>query len=75
MLGGKPGPWTSVLLNKVVEWQLDNPGGDEDACVAWLEEEQKSGRLNVEDLAKAASGTKRVQADSKETTKKAKRTP
>ena len=52
VLGVNPGPWTAVVLAKVVEWQLENPKGDKDACVAWLEEERRSGRLNIEDLVK-----------------------
>lgn len=63
------------MLGKVIEWQLDNPKGDKDACVAWLKEEQRSGRLDIEDLVKSTSGAKRVQADSKEASKKVKRTP
>jgi tRNA nucleotidyltransferase (CCA-adding enzyme) len=74
VLGGKPGPWTAVMLAKVVEWQLENPQGDKDACVAWLQEEQRSGRLNVEELVKSTSGAKRIHADGKEGSKKAKRT-
>lgn len=64
-----------MILNKVVEWQLDNPGSDKDACVAWLKEEQRSGRVNVEELIKSTSGAKRVQADGKEAQKRARRTP
>lgn len=62
------------MLAKVVEWQLENPQGDRDACVAWLQEEQRSGRLNVEELVKSTSGAKRIHADGKEGSKKAKRT-
>lgn len=62
------------MLAKVVEWQLENPKGDKDACVAWLEEERRSGRLNIEDLVKSTSGAKRIHTDSKEASKKAKRT-
>lgn len=74
MLGGKPGPWTAVMLNKVMEWQLEHPEGDKDACITWLKEEQRSGRLNTQDLVQSTSGAKRVQADSKEVSKKMKRT-
>ncbi|KAG6371634.1 hypothetical protein JVT61DRAFT_9348 [Boletus reticuloceps] len=74
VLGGKPGPWTAVILAKVIEWQLKNPDGDKDACAAWLEEEQRSGRLDIEALVKSTSGAKRIHADSKEASKKAKRT-
>ncbi|KAH0838603.1 hypothetical protein J3R83DRAFT_6925 [Lanmaoa asiatica] len=74
VLGGTPGPWTAVMLAKVIEWQLENPEGDKDACVAWLKEEQTSGRLNIEDLIKSTSGAKRIHADSKEGSKKTKRT-
>ncbi|KAG9314662.1 hypothetical protein JVU11DRAFT_5467 [Chiua virens] len=73
-LGGKPGPWTAVVLGKVVEWQLEHPSGDKDTCVAWLMEEQKSGRLNIEDLVKSSSGGKRVHAENKEGARKSKRT-
>lgn len=74
MLGGTPGPWTAVILANVIEWQLEHPEGDQDACVAWLKEEQRSGRLNVEGLVKSTSGGKRIHAGSKEGSKKAKRT-
>lgn len=75
MLGGKPGPWTAVVLAKVIEWQLENPRGDKDVCVAWLKEEQSSGRLNIEDLVQSASGAKRIHAEGRQGSKKAKRTP
>lgn len=74
MLGGKPGPWTAVMLAKVVEWQLENPEGDKDACATWLKEEQRSGRLNIEDLVQSTSGAKRIYTESKEGSKRAKRT-
>ncbi|KAF8559413.1 poly A polymerase C-terminal region-like protein [Imleria badia] len=73
VLGGKPGPWTAVMLAKVVEWQLENPQGGQDACIAWLKEERSSGRLNIEELVKSTSGAKRIHAESKEGSKKAKR--
>ena len=74
MLGGKPGPWTAVMLANIIEWQLENPQGSKDACIAWLKGEQSSGRLNIEDLVKSTSGAKRIHAESKEGSKKAKRT-
>lgn len=74
MLDGKPGPWTAVILAKVIEWQLDNPEGDKDACVAWLKDEQRSGRLNIEELVQSTSGAKRIHGDSNEGSKRAKRT-
>jgi len=62
------------MLAKVIEWQLEHPEADKDACVAWLNEEQRSGRLNIEDLVQSTSGGKRIHADSPEGSKKAKRT-
>jgi len=71
-LGGKPGPWTAVVLAKVVEWQLENPKGDKDTCLGWLKEEQRSGRLSIEDLVQSTAA-KRSHGDNKEGSKKAKR--
>ena len=62
------------MLANVVEWQLEHPEGDKDACIDWLKEEQRSGRLNIEDLVKSTSGGKRIHADSKEGSKRSKRT-
>ncbi|KAG8220107.1 hypothetical protein J3R82DRAFT_1127 [Butyriboletus roseoflavus] len=62
------------MLGRVIEWQLENPKGDKDGCAAWLKEEQRSGRLNVEDLVQSTSGAKRIHAEGREGSKKAKRT-
>ncbi|KAL1663557.1 hypothetical protein GGF50DRAFT_56688, partial [Schizophyllum commune] len=43
----RPGPWTGKVLARVVDWQLEHPGGTKDACVAWLKEEHAAGRLEV----------------------------
>lgn len=54
----KPGRWTGCVLSKVMEWQLDHPGGTKEMCAEWLKEEFKAGRIVVED-AKTSSGAKR----------------
>ncbi|KAH7914461.1 hypothetical protein BJ138DRAFT_1170563 [Hygrophoropsis aurantiaca] len=61
----KPGPWTQSVLNKVVEWQLEYPSGTKDDCVAWLNAEKEAGRINMDDLTAAHSGSKRIQASDK----------
>ncbi|KAL1749131.1 hypothetical protein HDZ31DRAFT_28242 [Schizophyllum fasciatum] len=43
----RPGPWTGKVLARVVDWQLEHPGGARDACVAWLQAEHAAGRLEV----------------------------
>ncbi|KAF9229680.1 hypothetical protein BS17DRAFT_744049 [Gyrodon lividus] len=73
--GGKPGPQTAVMLAKVVEWQLEHPDGDKDACISWLKEEHSSGRFSVQELTESTSGAKRIQAESRGSSKKAKRAP
>ncbi|KIJ21452.1 hypothetical protein PAXINDRAFT_159537 [Paxillus involutus ATCC 200175] len=72
VVGGKPGPHTAIMLAKVVEWQLEHPEGDEHACMNWLREEHSSGRFHVQELRESA---KRVQVDSRGTSKKVKRAP
>lgn len=58
----KPGPWTGVVLDKILEWQLDHPEGDKAACEEWLREECRSGRIDVQELIRSSSlGGKRVQ--------------
>uniref|UniRef100_A0A0W0G6N6 Poly A polymerase head domain-containing protein n=1 Tax=Moniliophthora roreri TaxID=221103 RepID=A0A0W0G6N6_MONRR len=47
ILGAKPGPWTGQVLAKVVTWQLENPQGTKDDCIAWLREERVAGNLLV----------------------------
>ncbi|KAK7029656.1 CCA tRNA nucleotidyltransferase, mitochondrial [Paramarasmius palmivorus] len=46
-LGAKPGPWTGQVLARVMTWQLENPQGTKDDCVAWLKNEQAAGNLTV----------------------------
>lgn len=45
LLGLKPGPITSVLLQKVVEWQLDHPEGTKDECSEYIKSEWASGKI------------------------------
>ncbi|KAH7883919.1 hypothetical protein F5I97DRAFT_1930135 [Phlebopus sp. FC_14] len=76
VVGSKPGPWTAVLLAKIVEWQLEHPDGSKDECKNWLERECSSGAINIQDLLELTPGSKRVQGDDKETfLKKARRSP
>ncbi|KIM54232.1 hypothetical protein SCLCIDRAFT_1222195 [Scleroderma citrinum Foug A] len=73
LVGGKPGPWTKIVLDKVLEWQLEHPLGDKAACTDWLKEEYNSQRINVQELVESTSGSKRVQAGEGGTSKKVKR--
>ena len=57
-LDARPGAWTGQVLARVVEWQLEHPVGDKDACTAWLKAEFAAGRISVE-AAPAATSSKR----------------
>ncbi|KAF8845429.1 hypothetical protein BDN67DRAFT_1065287 [Paxillus ammoniavirescens] len=72
VVGGKPGPHTAIMLAKVVEWQLEHPEGDKHACMNWLKEEHSSGRFHVQE---SRESVKRVQVESRGTSKKIKRAP
>lgn len=37
-LGRKPGPWMSSVTGEVLKWQLDNPEGTQDDCIAHIRE-------------------------------------
>ncbi|KAF7320113.1 tRNA nucleotidyltransferase [Mycena kentingensis (nom. inval.)] len=39
------GPWMKDALAQVIEWQLANPSGTVDECVAWLKDEHEAGRV------------------------------
>ncbi|KAL4069364.1 hypothetical protein J3A83DRAFT_4096357 [Scleroderma citrinum] len=73
LVGGKPGPWTRIVLDKILEWHLEHPQGDKVACTDWLKEECNSGRINVQELVDSSSGSKRVQNNEGGTSKKVKR--
>lgn len=45
LLGIKPGPITSVLLQKVIEWQLDHPDGSKEECGEYIKAEYEGGRI------------------------------
>ncbi|KAF8525196.1 hypothetical protein BU17DRAFT_84117 [Hysterangium stoloniferum] len=47
LLSKKPGQWLSGVLNKVVEWQLDNPQGTQEACKEWLKQAVDEGMIDV----------------------------
>ncbi|KAG1716800.1 hypothetical protein ID866_398 [Astraeus odoratus] len=70
---GRPGPWTGVLLEKVLEWQLEHPEGDKTACREWLKEECSSGRISVQQLVESTLGSKRPPASEGGISKKVKR--
>ena len=45
----KPGAWTGRVMARVVEWQLENPEGNKEACIAWLQERLHRGELSIEE--------------------------
>ncbi|KAK9894794.1 poly A polymerase C-terminal region-like protein [Cystobasidium minutum MCA 4210] len=45
LLGIKPGPITSALLQKVVEWQLDHPEGSKEECGQYIKAEYAAGHI------------------------------
>lgn len=47
LLSKKPGPWTGIVLNQIIKWQLDHPRGAKDECATWLKEEINSGRMTL----------------------------
>lgn len=36
ILGFRPGPWLSGMLERVVDWQWQNEGADKEAAAAWV---------------------------------------
>ncbi|KAJ7630487.1 hypothetical protein FB45DRAFT_915676 [Roridomyces roridus] len=54
ILNAKPGPWTGQVLDRVMEWQLENPQGTAEECTEWLKGEHSAGRINI---SVGASGT------------------
>lgn len=46
-MGSNPGPWTSQVVNSVVEWQLEHPDGTKAECESWLKAEKDAGRIRV----------------------------
>ncbi|KAF8665065.1 hypothetical protein AX16_000533 [Volvariella volvacea WC 439] len=46
----KPGPWTGKALSKVIEWQLENPGGTKEACREWLQGQKDAGLLSFDQV-------------------------
>lgn len=47
LLSKKPGQWLSGVLIKVVEWQLDNPQGNPEACKEWLKQAVDEGMIDL----------------------------
>lgn len=47
VLGIKPGPITSILLQKVIEWQLDHPEGTKEECSDYIKSEWANGKITV----------------------------
>lgn len=58
LLGIKPGPITSILLHKVVEWQLDHPDGTKDECSDYIKAEWAIGKIVPPPVAPKASNKK-----------------
>lgn len=42
-----PGPWTGRALARVMEWQLENPGGTKEECTAWLSGQFGGGLIDI----------------------------
>lgn len=55
ILNAKGGPWTGVVLARVIEWQLEHPDGSKEECTVWLKEQYSSGNLVVNELNEPAS--------------------
>ncbi|RDB28981.1 CCA tRNA nucleotidyltransferase, mitochondrial [Hypsizygus marmoreus] len=49
ILNAKPGAWAGQVMAKIIVWQLENPQGTKDDCTAWLKEERRQGKLQVDD--------------------------
>ncbi|EGO02775.1 hypothetical protein SERLA73DRAFT_176148 [Serpula lacrymans var. lacrymans S7.3] len=72
--GNKAGPWTGIILARVMEWQLEHPSGSKVDCIAWLQAEQAAGRIDVDELTASVVGNKRTQtSDQNLSVKKVKR--
>ncbi|KAM6498359.1 hypothetical protein JOM56_006307 [Amanita muscaria] len=56
----KGGSWTGGLLARILEWQLENPAATKDACIEWLNNEKKAGRLSLTDDVPADPVSKRA---------------
>lgn len=56
VLGYKPGRATADLLAKVIEWQLEHPRADKEACMAWFKEEHQAGKFEELLQAQQSSG-------------------
>ncbi|KAJ7071400.1 hypothetical protein C8F01DRAFT_1317206 [Mycena amicta] len=46
-LGATKGPWTGQVVDKVIQWNLENPRGTAQECIAWLQEEKAAGKISV----------------------------
>jgi tRNA nucleotidyltransferase (CCA-adding enzyme) len=44
----KGGSWTSELMTTITKWQLENPRGTKDDCIAWIQSEKSAGRLHLQ---------------------------
>ena len=61
-LGISPGPAIKGILDRVIEWQLENPGLDVEECNAWLKKEADAGTfgdLRAAAQAKGGEGSKK----------------
>lgn len=52
ILGISPGPVVKGILDRVIEWQLENPGLGVEECNVWLKEQADTGAFG--DLGAAA---------------------
>ncbi|GLB36528.1 putative tRNA nucleotidyltransferase poly(A) polymerase family protein [Lyophyllum shimeji] len=45
----KHGAWMGKVMSNMVQWQLENPEGTKEMCIAWLQDEQREGRIQTDD--------------------------
>jgi tRNA nucleotidyltransferase (CCA-adding enzyme) len=50
LLGIKGGPITSVLIQTVMKWQLDNPDGTKEECAEFIKREYEMGNIKPPEL-------------------------
>ncbi|KAG6896741.1 hypothetical protein C0992_006403 [Termitomyces sp. T32_za158] len=45
----KPGAWMGKVMAALIEWQLDNPEATKEMAQAWLTNEQRKGKMQIDD--------------------------
>lgn len=56
----KGGSWTSELMTNIIKWQLENPRGTKDNCIAWIQSERLAGRLHPQATTTSEPACKRA---------------